>query len=84
MQLKVQPHLKQRALSEFSIKKTANIQTSVGNIQNFTKDFINIKDLSTKELLLYQVQANKMFLKVELTSKVAECVSSIFKKLQNF
>ncbi len=51
-------------------------------IQEMQKSILNGKELSGKDLILYQIKTGQYSLRVELISKVAEAAVSTVKKFQ--
>lgn len=52
-------------------------------IQAMQKSIMSAKELSGKDLILYQIKAGQFNLRVEMLSKVAEGVVGTFRKFQN-
>lgn len=61
----------------------AQIKDPFKEIQEIQKSILNGKELSGKDLILYQIKTGHFSMRVELVSKVAEAAVSTVKKFQN-
>ena len=61
------------------LNKNSNLET----ISKIKMNIQNSKNVSGRELLLYQIQINEINLKIELLSKSADSAIGLVRKLQN-